>query len=922
MKLIITTIAIFILCFSTTAFGQQAKLEGRVFDDKGKPASSVRITAPGGQAAVTDNKGHFIIGFPSSIQPGQAARIEVVKSNWVIYQPMFGDCVTQSTERNYELLQVIIVPKGSPLALSPKRLSQVIAQWTAEIAKLRADVGNLKENQDEDAFLRQYAKEYGFTLEQFRDAAQRWAQIKDSDDKEERALKEYWHKNYIRAAQIATESAQLADEELDQANKKTVEASFKVFRRYKLAGNAYYAQYRFKDALDAYSKIQKRFEMKKLSKEILISEWAEIKLLIGNAKVALGIRVEGEESLRLLNEALADIQQSATFYTREQSPGDWAAMQKSLGNTLRSFGERVSGAESIKYLNDAVQAYRAALEVVTREYLPQMWAGTQNSLANVLLSLGVRVRGVESIKYLNEAVLAYRAALEVSTRKQSPQNWAITHTNLGIVLSRLGERVSGTESIKYLNDAVQAYRAALEVVTREYLPQMWAGTQTNLGNTLRSLGVRVRGVESIKYLNEAIAAHRAALEVRTREQLPQDWGETQTNLGTALWNLGERLQGEESIRYLNDAAAVYRTALEVRTRKHLPQDWAITQNNLGIVLSILGERLQGEESIKYLNDAVMAYRAALEVRTREHFPQDWAITQNAMANTLATLGERLRGEESIKYLNDAVVDYRAILEVVTREQSPQRWAMTQNNLGNALHSLGERIRGEEGVKYLNDAVMAYRAALEVRTREHFPQQWIITQTNLARAYSQLQNWPSAAEAYTNILTLDPNNKEAYGRVAALYHETLFEFDKAFVLHQQWLTRHTGDISAQADFAEAHFTIGSFVECGQRINAVLAMPEVPDSTKIALRAIEIASLLGDSKASQVPVKIDALIAEVTRQPAEFKVIWSFEGTKHFIVQNKKLSPYQAWLGRLFDALARKDRETILLALREVKTKFKR
>ena len=99
------------------------------------------------------------------------------------------------------------------------------------------------------------------------------------------------------------------------------------------------------------------------------------------------------------------------------------------------------------------------------------------------------------------------------------------------------------------------------------------------------------------------------------------------------------------------------------------------------------------------------------------------------------------------------------------------------------------------------------------------------------------------------------------------------------------------------------------------------PEVPVSSKSALRAIEIASLLADNKASQVPVKVDNLIAEVTRQPAEFKVTWGFDGTRHFIDQNEKLLPYRPWLGELFDALVGKDRDSMLTALQSVRVRTK-
>jgi hypothetical protein len=58
-----------------------------------------------------------------------------------------------------------------------------------------------------------------------------------------------------------------------------------------------------------------------------------------------------------------------------------------------------------------------------------------------------------------------------------------------------------------------------------------------------------------------------------------------------------------------------------------------------------------------------------------------------------------------------------------------------------------------------------------------------------------------------------------------------------------------------------------------------------------------------------------------QSAEFKVEWVFDGTKHFISQTEKLSPYRDWLVKLFDAIGGKDRETILKGLKESKESFK-
>jgi tetratricopeptide (TPR) repeat protein len=979
MKLRLTILTLFIFSLATTAFGQRAKIEGYVSTDKGVRVAGVRIVVtPGGQAGTTDNKGHFAISLPDDIKPGQAARISVERVGWVIFNPMFGNCDTKSAERNYEPLRVIIVPKGSLLALSPKRISEVVARWSVErnkqlqeIHRLHSEVTDLKREQDEYAFLRKYAEEYGITLDKLISAANQWAQIKEGDDKEERALKEYWQKHYDSAARLALEAGQEADAELERANQQKIEASRKKIKRNMIAGDSFYAEYKFSEALAAYSGIEQLFEARKISKEDFTEEWAEVKLLLGNTKGALGIRVEGEAGPRLLTEALDDYRQATSFYTRAQSPPDWAMMQNNLGVVLSYLGERANGSESIEYLNESLAAYQAALEVYTREQSPQDWADTQNNLGVVMNDLGVRKDGDESIKYLNDAAAAYRSTLEVYTRDRAPQAWTDTQNNLGNVLSDLGERVEASKSIEYLNEAAAifratlkvrtreqlpqdwaatqnnlgvvlydlgvrgeaskslknlneaaaAYQAALEVYTREQSPQDWAAMQNNLGNVLRQLGVRVERSGSIKYLSDAAAAYHSALEVYTRKQSPQDWASTQSNLGVVLSDLGERTGGSKCIEYLDEAAAAYRSALEVYTRTQLPQEWARAQSNLGIVLNDLGERTEGTKGVGYLNEAVAAYHAVLEVRTRAQLPQDWAMTQNNLGNVLRTLGERAPGSDSIRYLNDSAAAFRAALEVYTRDQLPQDWAMTQNSLGVTLSDLGKRIEEPKGIKHLNEAAAAYHSALEVYTRAQLPQEWAMTQKNLAFTYLLLKDWPSASEAYANLLQTNPDDAEAYGRAASLYHNMLFKFDQAFALHQQWLARHQDDISAQAHLAEASFTTAQFSECEQGIAALLSQSKISDSTKTALRAIEIASLLALGQSKQVPSRLDALIEGVAHQPPTFKIEWNFDGTRYFIAHSEKLLARRIWLGHLLDALASKDQDTMLKALQEVRSTYK-
>src|SRR5262245_11830319 len=920
----ITGIMFFSFCLSAVAFGQQARLEGIVYEianDREVSVAGVRVIALGGQSQETDSKGHFVIYVPNSVQAGQATRIEVNRPGWLVRDPFFGECATQNAARNFESLKVTIVPKGSPLALEPKQLSKVVARWANERVRLRGQVTELGLQLDEYAFLREYAEKYGFTLEQFRDAADQWANSKEASDNLEAGWKEYWKKNYGLAAQLGASSKNAYKEKLRRDKQDRLEDGRKFIRSVHLEGNARYAEYDFRAAMTAYQEIETAFNDRELVRDDFLLEWADTKKLLGNAKQQLGIRVEGRESQSLLGEAVAAFHEALKVFTRDQSPQDWAGTQNNLGITLGSHGELTEGAEGARLLGEAGAAYREALKVRTREQSPQDWAMTQNNLGITLMSQGKRAEGAEGARLLGEAVAAYREALKVRTREQSPQDWAMTQNNLGIALRSQGERAEGAEGVRLLGEAVAAYREALKVYTREHSPPRWTMTQNNLGVALYSQGERAEGAGGVKLLGEAVAAFREAMEVRTREQSPQQWAMTQNNLGAALMSQGGRAEGAEGARLLGEAVAAYREALKVHTREQSPQDWAKTQNNLGVALRSQGEWAEGAGGVRLLGEAVAAYREALKVYTREQSPQDWAMTQNNLGNSLRSQGEGAEGAEGVRLLGEAVAIHREALRVYTREHLPQDWAITQNHLGNALMSQGERAEGAEGERLLGEAVAAHREALKIRTREHLPQDWAITQNNLAKAYFLLRNRLGAAESYANVFTLYPNYEEAYTGASALYHDVLFNFEKAFSLNQQWLARRPDDLSAQVDFAEKHFTTARFEECERRINALLAKPEASASTKSALRVIEMASLLALDQVDRISPKVEALIAEVSRQPAEFKVGWVFDGTRRFISQTEKLSPYRDWLDKLFDAIGGKDRETILKGLKEAKESFK-
>ena len=504
--------------------------------------------------------------------------------------------------------------------------------------------------------------------------------------------------------------------------------------------------------------------------------------------------------------------------------------------------------------------------------------------------------------YIEE--LAGKYGLTQQVTREAFVKWATVQNNTANTLKDQGRSVDGPEAVRLLGEAASGYRRALLVFTRESMPIEWATTQHNLGFALQEQGARAKGSEAIRLLGDAVAAYRQALTIRTREQLPRQWATTQNDLGNALQGLGTRAEGSEAIRLLSEAAEAYGQALLFFTRELAPLDWSMTQHNLGSALHERGTRTEGPEALRLLSEAVAAYRQALIVRTREQLPALWAVTQNNLGNALQAQATRAKDPETPRLLGEAVTAYRQALLVFTREQRPQMWAMTKHNLGSALQ--------EQGL--LAESVAAYREALLVWTREQRPQQWAMAQNNLARAYFNLKDWTNAAQLYENVLEVHPNFRFAYERARTLEHDVLFNYQRAFKLSQLWLQRNPDDLSAAADLAEKYLTIGNFEESERRISSLLSDVKVEAKLKIPLQAIEIANLSALKRSTEVWSKLKNLLELLQTQPADFKLQWSFEGTKHFVSESQQLAASKDWLMQLFRALEGENRDAIVKELK--------
>ena len=91
--------------------------------------------------------------------------------------------------------------------------------------------------------------------------------------------------------------------------------------------------------------------------------------------------------------------------------------QNNLGNALCDQAEASDGENSARLLGEAVSAFQAALEVYTREDLPEDWATTQNNLGNALCDQAEAAEGENRARLLEEAVSKYRERIMRGRRR-------------------------------------------------------------------------------------------------------------------------------------------------------------------------------------------------------------------------------------------------------------------------------------------------------------------------------------------------------------------------------------------------------------------------------------------------------------------------------------------------------------------------
>jgi len=598
-------------------------------------------------------------------------------------------------------------------------------------------------------------------------------------------------------------------------------------------------------------------------------------------------------------------------------------------------------------LNEAVAAYEKAIALQPDD------ADGYFDLANVLYVMG-DAKGM--MKNWQKALTIYRRA----SRGEATANEAAALGNLGLVFSDLGQpdssRVYFQATLKIdreigyrqgeasqlgnlglvfsdlgQSDSSRVYFQAALKIDREIGYRQGEATHlSNLGLLFSDLGQP----------DSSWVYHQAALKIDREIGYPQGEAQQLIALGLLFSGVGEA----------DSAIVYYKVALKIHKEIGFHQGEATALGNLALVFSDLGQpdssRMyhqaalkiareigyrQGEASIlgnlglvfsdlRQPDSSRVYHQAALKIACEIGYRQGEASAFGNLGLVFSDLGQP----------DSARVYHQAALKIAREIGHRLNEANQLGNLGGVFRNLGQpdssRVYLKKSLKIFVEiqsptATRVFNWMNEIN--EQMSQRFIVA----GDAEVDKEQFDSARVNYE--LALADGKKFGYaagtlsalGRLSFLFHEKLFRFPEAFAIDQQRLQLDSTDLSFQADFAEKHFTTGRFPAAEKRLAALLANPEVSASTKIALRAIQIANALAQNKTQQVPAALEILQQSIAAQPDTFQVGWTFNGTKHFISQNERLAPYRAWLLQLFSALENEGGEAIHAALREVREKFK-
>ncbi|WP_353061940.1 hypothetical protein RBB77_11550 [Tunturibacter psychrotolerans] len=328
-------------CLVSAHAQAQRELLGKLVkgDDQSRtPADNVAVSLDeDGSHDVTRDGGLFHLFLSDALKPGVEVTISATIPGFAIYEPPGGKLTVPMDLVHRKEIQLL--PKGSLKFLSDVQV-RAFVERTAKESSRATSLPNVKEPPDLSRYLKDWAVQYGFGVDQVKSEVNRWASEVESkkSDNYDLSLAAFAKKNFNEAHDKAMEAA--ADEEnrlvsLQQQQQESIDL---IIRDYLLAGDSAYSAQDFSKSSTAYGKA-----LAHTSQVQNGIEWAGIQIRLGNAEAALVSRSEGVAISQHEESARKAYQAALTVYTREQVPEDWAATQNNFGLALFNLAERSEG---------------------------------------------------------------------------------------------------------------------------------------------------------------------------------------------------------------------------------------------------------------------------------------------------------------------------------------------------------------------------------------------------------------------------------------------------------------------------------------------------------------------------------------------------------------------------------------------------
>jgi len=243
---------IFILLFifsyvSAFAQQQQRKLCGKAYiigiQEELNPIknATLRIEETD-DSDVTTSTGHFCIPLKDVFKAGDTVTVRVDSKDYQIYDPPAGKVrVPADLAKTKETVR--LDKTGSHRFMTTQAFNLMMENIAGKAkAEVKADQPQRKP--DLTPYLKEWAAQYGFTVDQVRTELDKWSK-ESTDDLYELGLKAFYEKNFQEAARNFNSSAEQNKSLMEKKRKETEELQEKVIRDYRLAGDSWYNDYRF-----------------------------------------------------------------------------------------------------------------------------------------------------------------------------------------------------------------------------------------------------------------------------------------------------------------------------------------------------------------------------------------------------------------------------------------------------------------------------------------------------------------------------------------------------------------------------------------------------------------------------------------------------------------------------------------------------